>query len=243
MKKVFKKISLILFVVLLVLIIVAGIYLQPTKANLPEFETVKNNQNIELIDNQTEWIIRPKNLENRQESSDKNLIFYTGGLVEEKAYLYNLSKISEKTNYTVFVPKINFNLAVLDQQAAKKVVDKYNLQKFVLSGHSLGGVVACYNVNDLKPDGLILFGSYCDKPITNFRGKILSITGSKDGLIKLDQKQIKDTLLPKQAKFLEIQGMNHAQIGHYGNQKGDNPAEISNEEATNKLVEIVAQNI
>ena len=44
--------------------------------------------------------------------------------------------------------------------------------------------------------------------------------------------QSKD-LLPASTTFVEIDGGNHAQFGSYGEQSGDNPAEISADEQTN----------
>lgn len=39
-------------------------------------------------------------------------------------------------------------------------------------------------------------------------------------------------IIPKDTKFIEIEGGNHAQFGDYGAQKGDNKASISEKEQT-----------
>jgi hypothetical protein len=57
--------------------------------------------------------------------------------------------------------------------------------------------------------------------------KILSISGSRDGLATPDKIEASKALLPAGAQFVQIQGGDHAQFGAYGPQPGDNPAVIS----------------
>lgn len=56
---------------------------------------------------------------------------------------------------------------------------------------------------------------------------ILTIYGEKDGLATLDDIREKKHLLSEDTFFYQIKGGNHAQFGIYGNQKGDNEADIN----------------
>jgi Alpha/beta hydrolase family len=209
-------------------------YIQPSRANTLEFDLVAANPKLDLIEKTSEWIIKPKNQEINGQV--KSLIFITGGKVEEKAYLHNLSLVSERTGMIIYVPKILFNLAFFDVGASDRIVDKYQLKQYYVAGHSLGGVVACLNVksNQSKEElkGLILMASYCDQEISEFKGGIMSLVGSDDGVINSSQKILKDQSLPKQRQLVQIQGMNHGQFGSYGKQAGDKEPAISNVEAS-----------
>ena len=234
MKKIFKKKYLIigLCIVILSAIVGAIIFLQPVKADNVAFEEAKKNQDITIKDDGSNWVITPK------QQSKADLIFYTGGLVEEKAYINNLSKVAAQETITIYIPKILFNLAFFDIGAADKVIQKYKLSNIYVAGHSLGGVAACYYTKDHKDKvkGLVLMASYCDKPISDYKGEVLSIAGDQDGVINFTKKDEADKLLPENSQIALIPGMNHGQFGNYGNQKGDKKAEIPNEQATQEII-------
>ena len=234
MKKIFKKKYLIigLCIVILSAIVGAIIFLQPVKADNVAFEEAKKNQDITIKDDGSNWVITPKS------KSNADLIFYTGGLVEEKAYINNLSKVAAQETITIYIPKIFLNLAFFDIGAADKIIQKYKLDKIYVAGHSLGGVAACYYTKDHKDKvkGLIMMASYCDKPITDFKGDVLSIAGDQDGVINFNKKDEADKLLPENSQIALVPGMNHAQFGNYGKQRGDKDATIPNDQATQEIL-------
>jgi Alpha/beta hydrolase family len=223
MKNIFKKKYLLIGLCLVILAaLVAGIiFLQPVKAESEAFEAAKKIQEVTIKDDGDTWVIAPK------EKSKADLIFYTGGLVEEKAYIYNLAKVAAQENISIYIPKILLNLAFFDIGAADKVIKKYNLTNIYVGGHSLGGVAACYYTKDHmdKVKGLVLMASYCDKPIKEFKGEILSMVGDNDGIIDSVKKNASDAQLPDQSQIATIPGMNHAQFGSYGPQKGEKKPE------------------
>jgi Alpha/beta hydrolase family len=234
-----KKYLIGIALVLVILVLSLSFFLKPAKATELEFAKIAENKNITLENKEKEWIIRPT-------KSTANLVFITGGLVEEKAYLYKLSLLSIATETTIYVPKILFNLAFFDQGAISRVVKNYSLANYSVAGHSLGGVVACYYVRDNQNDpelkGLILMASYCDKEIPDYKGYIISIQGTQDGVVQKSKKDEADKKLPSQAKILSIEGANHASFGNYGSQKGDNQATISDQEALDKIITLIYKN-
>ena len=73
--------------------------------------------------------------------------------------------------------------------------------------------------------------------------EVASIYGSLDGVANLQKISDSKNLLPSTTTFIEIAGGNHAQFGSYGEQSGDNPAEISADEqierATNASIDLL----
>jgi hypothetical protein len=77
--------------------------------------------------------------------------------------------------------------------------------------------------------------------LTNSSLLVTTIHGSEDGLVS--GSQIQDSLmqLPSSTVRVEIAGGNHAQIGWYGNQQGDNAATISRELQQSQIVNATLQ--
>jgi pimeloyl-ACP methyl ester carboxylesterase len=56
---------------------------------------------------------------------------------------------------------------------------------------------------------------------------VVSIYGTRDGLLAPEDAQAAAAELPEDTSFTAIEGGNHGQFGWYGDQSGDNPAELS----------------
>ena len=83
-------------------------------------------------------------------------------------------------------------------------------------------------------DGVIFYASYPQgDELKNSDVEVTSVYGSDDGVANLEKITQSKDLLPASTTFVEIDGGNHAQFGSYGEQSGDNPAEISADEQTN----------
>jgi len=108
------------------------------------------------------------------------------------------------------------NLAVFSPNLAQDVIDAYpEINCWAVGGHSLGGSMAAQCVSSSPSDvkALLLLASYpasgndlSGKPL-----KVLTIQGSRDGLVSYTQ--IDDSLnqLPEETIRVEIMGGNHAQ--------------------------------
>ena len=86
-------------------------------------------------------------------------------------------------------------------------------------------------------EGVFFFASYPDQKgsLKDFKGKVLSIVGTKDGVLNQSSYDKSKTYLPQQTINVVLEGGNHAGFGSYGAQKGDNQADISNENNKKKL--------
>jgi len=177
--------------------------------------------------------IKPKNFSDSD--SKIGLIFYPGGRVEYQAYLPLLTKCAKK-GFCCILVKMPFDYAVFDIGAAGKVLkDHPEIEQWYIAGHSLGGAMAASyasrHADKLK--GVILLAAYSTRDISNSGLKVLSIYGSKDGVLKLDHyEKYKKNLPAVENGFTEIiiEGGNHAQFASYGAQKNDFMAEIKSDE-------------
>ena len=167
-------------------------------------------------------------------NSKTGFIFYPGGKVEAKSYEPILTSLSEKGICVVLV-EMPFNLAVLNSNAADKVMSKFNnIENWYIGGHSLGGAMAASyaakHQDNLK--GVVLLAAY---PTKELDIPVLSIYGSEDGV--LNREKYSDSIKNvNNLSEIVIDGGNHAQFGNYGEQLGDNSAKISSEKQWNETI-------
>ena len=172
------------------------------------------------------------------------LIFYPGAKVEYTAYVPLLYQLAEK-GVDVFLIKMPCNLAFLGQNKAEDVMRKYEYEKWYLGGHSLGGAMAAFyaakHLDDL--DGMVLLAAYSTKDLHEEDFSVISLYGSKDGVLNMDKIEESRAYMPTNYTEICIEGGNHAQFGNYGVQKGDGIASISRQEQQNQTVEAICKMI
>jgi hypothetical protein len=174
----------------------------------------------------------------------KGIIIYPGANVDVRSYAV-LAKRLAKADYLVALVPMPLDLALLGYNRANRVIDKFStVDAWAISGHSLGGVMACNYArnNQNKVDGVILLASY---PSSSYRLdgtalKVLSIYGTNDGLTTLQDIEDSVAHLPGDTEFYEIDGGNHSQFGYYTpDTAGDNAADISRYSQTYKIYKAI----
>jgi hypothetical protein len=191
-----------------------------------------------------EYVVQERNLILLEpDKAVANIVIYPGGLVKHTAYL-ELADLLRNEGFRVFIQKMPFNLAILNQDAFEQVVKKYPSDlPWVLLGHSLGGASAAFYAEDAEEnlDFLIFLAAYpsekTDLSHKNFN--VLSITASNDHILNQESYQNTQALLPSHTRFEIIEGGNHAQFGSYGNQKNDGVASITRAMQLNETVLII----
>jgi hypothetical protein len=172
---------------------------------------------------------------------DTGVIFYPGGRVDYRAYAPLMRELAEQGYLVTLVP-MPFNLAIFGSEKADQVMAAHpEVEKWIMGGHSLGGAMAAsyvYN-NPGMVDGLFFLAAYPagNQSLADSKVKVLSISGTNDGLANPEKIAASIPLLPPDTIFFPIQGGNHAQFGWYGLQSGDLPAEISREDQQTQVFE------
>jgi hypothetical protein len=150
------------------------------------------------------------------------LIFVPGARVDPRAYAHVLRPLVE-AGFFVAVLKEPLGLSVLDRSHAKTVLEVHpEIAYWALGGHSLGGVTAASLADDEEQvDGLVLYGSYPARRMVRTDLKVVSISGSADGLTTPADIDASRADLPATSSYVEVPGAAHSWFGDYGNQPGD----------------------
>lgn len=204
----------------------------------PEALEALDNSKVEFIQGKDMIVFIPPN-----NISDKALIFYPGGKVEYLSYIPLMQKIANE-GYTCFLLKMPFNLAVFNQNAADKPINDYpDIKNWYLSGHSLGGAMASIyaSKNIEEVEGLILLGAYPSANLSDSALKMISIYGSEDKILNRQSFEENKSYGPKDSKYIEIKGGNHAFYGSYGQQNKDGIATITAEEQQDLTAEKILE--
>ena len=222
-----KKLKIALYIILALVIIIAGFsiwYLTDyshADASVNAYLNGTENVSVEKIDNGL-FIDGPGN--------ESALIFYPGAKIEYTAYLPLFTELAND-GVDCFIVEMPFNLAFFGLDSADSIVSNTNFtyDKWYISGHSLGGVVASYYVKNHSTDydGLILLASYPAEDLNNV--SVLSIYGSNDKVFNKETYDKSKGLMDYNLTEYVINGGNHAQFASYGNQAGDGVATIPSE--------------
>lgn len=170
-------------------------------------------------------------------------IFYPGGRVDYRAYAPMAHQLAEQ-GFLVLLPRMPLNLAVFGiEKASEGITSEPTVKDWVIGGHSLGGSMAANYLfkHPHQFDGLVFLASYpaSSDDLSAYTGKVLSISGSLDGLATPATIAASRALLPQGTQFVEIEGGNHAYFGWYGDQSGDNAASISREDQQKIVLESI----
>ncbi len=186
----------------------------------------------------------------KESNFEKGFIIYPGARVDADAYSPLAAFLAQNGIATIIV-KMPLKLAFFDSDIAGNIIEEYdNIGSWTISGHSLGGAMACkyiYDTKDEKIDSLVLLAAYPaeSNDLSDFNLDILSLYASNDGFATVDKIDASKENLPEDTEFDEIVGGNHGQFGWYGEQPGDGEAEISREEqqkiVNNRIIDFITE--
>lgn len=172
---------------------------------------------------------------------ETHFAFYPGGKVEAEAYAPILRQLADAgvQGYILYVPR---DLAILNSDAVVNLMDYTDTDKWLVSGHSLGGVAAA-KMADEEPrvQGLSLWASYPAGSVDLSSSAVVtqSIVGSEDAVLNWDNWEGSSEQLPSSTSWVTIDGGNHAQFGDYGEQEGDGPALIDASEQWSQTTQAI----
>lgn len=217
----YKKIVIVILVLLFLSLALFYLYVQiqtyPAETSL--LEQIEGNDGLTIQDKGNYLILSPQSIDGEK----KSIIYYPGGLVAPEAYLYKMGHTAICLEKTVYIIRAPFNAAIFRVNAARSIIHHYELGPVWVGGHSLGGISAARFAAGHREmvSGVFLFGSYSDRDLGDFEGRIVSVMGLQDQIINWDNYEQAKKNLPPDAILLEIQGLNHSDFGSYGLQRGD----------------------
>lgn len=215
---------LAVWTLVVVLLAVLGVLLYfgtPFHGSEASIQAVQGHEQINLEQRGGDYVLSPAS-----GTSEVGLVFYPGARVHPDAYLSSLSPLVTEANVTVVITKMPLNLAVLGQGVASDVIGQHGVEQWYVGGHSLGGAMACRYAGE-NPDrvsGVVLFGSYCDRSISDSGLRVLSVVGKQDTVLDWNKYENSTGNLPASATIRELAGVNHTQFGSYTGQSGDEPS-------------------
>lgn len=226
-----RRILLILAAIVLSLLMIGAVvfYLWANDAAEPMPEAVAALMSDEAVTVRVEngWLI----FEPTAGPPSTAFIFYPGGKVDHRAYAPMLQAVAQE-GYLAATTDMPLNLAFFGINKADDLVAGFpDVDRWIIGGHSLGGVAAARyaRTNPAVIDGLALWASLAansDSLADREDLAVVSIYGTNDGLLHPEEIEGARELLPPQTMFVPIEGGNHAQFGWYGEQSGDNVAAI-----------------
>ena len=174
--------------------------------------------------------------------TDTCYIYYPGGLVHAEAYAPYVAAVAAR-GVPAFLLRLRFDMAMWDADAADHAKQSEFAgefcQRYVLGGHSLGGIGIALYAKNHPDDGLLFISAYAHKDglVNNHQAPIMMVYGSNDTLSTEEEIMEASINVPDTAQYIKIEGGNHAQMGHYGPQNRDGEATISREQQQQLLVQ------
>ena len=172
--------------------------------------------------------------------SEGALIFICGAGVAAEAYAPLLRPLAEREGHRVYIVRLPWRFAPLDshkKEALRRVRETMDshpgVKLWILGGHSLGAALAARFAasNAVLISGLALVGTTHprDQNLSAVEIPVMKIYATNDRVAPQEKVLANRALLPKHTKWVEIEGGNHSQFGHYGHQLLDGRATISRE--------------
>ena len=168
-------------------------------------------------------------------------IFYPGGRVDPQGYASLMRRIAEE-GYLVIVPEMPINMAVFHPNIADEIIAEYpNIEKWVIGGHSVGGTMAAqYTYKHPEAiDGLAIWASYPadNANISNLDIPVISIYGSRELRVNDNSVGERQHLLPKDTRYIRIEGGDHHQFGSYEINPKDHLATTSRVDQQQQIIQ------
>jgi pimeloyl-ACP methyl ester carboxylesterase len=154
-----------------------------------------------------------------QGTPDTGFIFYPGGRVAPRGYAPLMRAIASE-GYLVVVPEMPLNIAAFRPSIADKIMAAYpEIDRWVISGHSVGGAMAAQytHAHSENIDGLVIWASYPpdNADLSDLEIPVSLIYGSRETRVTDSSVAERQQLLPPDTDYVRIEGGDHHQFGSY----------------------------
>ncbi|WP_207344619.1 alpha/beta hydrolase [Arthrobacter sp. E3] len=215
-----------------------ALWLVPSTATEPSLSAMKSDAKVTVSETPEQIVLSPAGA-----VSELGVFFQPGARVDARAYAAFLRPLAE-AGHTVVIPKQPFGIAFLSTGAFNAARAEHPpVDRWVVGGHSLGGTVAAIDAQSHSAPsgdgvvGLMLYASYPATDMSTLTAKVLSISGSNDGLATPEKINASKANLPAKTTYTVIEGGVHADFGNYGPQAGDGQPDISPDTARKEITE------
>jgi hypothetical protein len=218
-------------------------WLRPFTAVAPALAAMSSDPAVTVTETATQIRLNPTG-----DVSGTAMFFQPGAKVEARAYAAVLRPVAE-AGHTVVVAKQPFGIAFLATGAFDDARASFpGAERWVVGGHSLGGVVASTEADAADSDttapvvGLLLYASYPAGDIsTSLTAQVESVAGSRDGLATPAKIDAATPDLPARTGYTVIEGGVHADFADYGPQAGDGTPTISHDDARRQVSDVTVR--
>jgi Alpha/beta hydrolase family len=165
------------------------------------------------------------------EPSKVGLVFYNGGLVDPRGYSVISAIVAERygipTVMPIFANDIAFTMGGCDSGRLDLAKAEFpEVEKWVLAGHSFGGVAAAANLwqrledGDEDAAGLVMLAADVQPAVgcgefSNASVPMASLIGSMDGVVNMTRWQENTVYMSPETFFMDVYGASHASFGAY----------------------------
>ena len=168
-------------------------------------------------------------------------IFYPGGRIDPQGYAPLMKAIASE-GYLVIVPEMPLNIAAFRPNIAEEIVAAHpEVERWVISGHSVGGAMAAQYTHSHSEDiaGLAIWASYPpDKAdLSDLEIPVTSIYGSRETRVTDSSVAEREHLLPADTIYVRIEGGDHHQFGSYEIDPEDHRATISRDSQQQQIIQ------
>lgn len=214
-------------------------WLRPFSAEQPALAAMESSSTVKVLETPTRIELTPT-----ATPSATAVFFEPGAKVEARAYAAILRPLAE-AGFTVVIAKQPLAVAFLSIADFAGVRSDYPaVKRWVMGGHSLGGVVASIQAEEGDSDpsapvvGLVLYASFPASDISSaLTARVLSVAATNDGLATPADISAAKPLLPAGATYTQIAGAVHAFFADYGAQPGDGAPTVSHEKARQEIAD------
>ena len=188
--------------------------------------------------------------------SDVGVLFFPGALVDPVAYAPTLKDVAGR-GYPVVLVRVprrgafggaqSPELPVRYMRALRETLEAGGPRRWVVAGHSLGGVISSRLVQSLKAGiaGLVLIGTSHprDFSLAHLTIPVTQVYGTRDTIADVEKVEAARRHLPKTLTLVRVDGGNHSQFASYGFQPGDWPATISRPDQQRLTVQAIVDTL
>jgi hypothetical protein len=195
---------------------------------------LRSDASVQVTDTRSSTVYEPSGDSTAaSDGAAATLVLYPGARVDPRAYAVLARGIAEQS-HRVVVLKCPFDTAFF---CAAPSPDLTGGDRFVVAGHSLGGVAAStYASGSDRVSGLVLWASYPPADLSGSDLAVTSIYGTNDGLSTPADIDARRDLLPASTLYVPVEGAIHAFFGDYGTQPGDGRPATTRDDAQAQIV-------